>query len=145
MTRKVLCWFNATLCGSFNSNKPAYSFTHRHNCCVFGTTETHQRKGSGLEPWPRRLTSAPPRLGEIGISADEFRKDTVRLAPIFQPCSHKKLFVLFGLNLWRLYCTGGMALQSNGVLETDEICNTEEFDKKCHGHELKPRWLRCSP
>lgn len=37
---------------------------------------THQRKGSGLEPWPQRLTSAPPRLGEIGTSADEFRKDT---------------------------------------------------------------------
>lgn len=45
-------------------------------CITPYSEKTHQRKGTGLEPWPRRLTSAPPRLGEIGISADEFRKDT---------------------------------------------------------------------
>lgn len=37
----------------------------------------HKRKGSGLEPWPLRLTVAPPRLDEIGVSPDEFQKDTV--------------------------------------------------------------------
>lgn len=41
----------------------------------------HQIKGSGLEPWPQRLTSASPRLEEIGISAEAYKKDTVRLAP----------------------------------------------------------------
>lgn len=39
----------------------------------------HREKGSGLEPWPQRLTTAPPRLGEIGISVEEFQKDRVRL------------------------------------------------------------------
>lgn len=37
----------------------------------------HRDKGSGLEPWPQRLTAAPPRLKEIGISIEEFQKDTV--------------------------------------------------------------------
>lgn len=49
----------------------------------------HREKGSGLQPWPHRLTTAPPHLGEIGISIEEFQKDTVRLlnswiAPILQ-------------------------------------------------------------
>ena len=37
----------------------------------------HREKGSGLVPWPQRLTTAPPRLKEIGISAEEFQEDTV--------------------------------------------------------------------
>lgn len=37
----------------------------------------HKKKGSGLEPWPLRLTTASPRLEEIGVSLDEFQKDTV--------------------------------------------------------------------
>lgn len=37
----------------------------------------HKKKGTGLEPWPARLTAAPPRLEEIGVSPYEFHKDTV--------------------------------------------------------------------
>jgi hypothetical protein len=37
----------------------------------------HKEKGSGLVPWPQRLTAAPPRLEEIGVSREEFQEDTV--------------------------------------------------------------------
>lgn len=37
----------------------------------------HRARGTGLNPWPHRLTSAPPRLEEIGISPEEFLEDTV--------------------------------------------------------------------
>ena len=37
----------------------------------------HRLKGSGLIPWPRRLTSAPPRLEDVGVSAEEFKDDSV--------------------------------------------------------------------
>lgn len=40
-------------------------------------TEMHMVRGSGLVPWPKRLTEAPPRLEEIGVSAEEFHEDTV--------------------------------------------------------------------
>ncbi|XP_068665249.1 probable methyltransferase PMT9 [Aristolochia californica] len=35
----------------------------------------HRTKGSGLLPWPQRLTSPPPRLEELGISPEEYQKD----------------------------------------------------------------------
>lgn len=44
---------------------------------LFGKTEMHRERWSGLVPWPQRLTAAPPRLEEIGITAEEFQKDTV--------------------------------------------------------------------
>ncbi|XP_078433634.1 putative methyltransferase PMT9 [Wolffia australiana] len=34
------------------------------------------KNDSGLAPWPRRLSSPPPRLEEIGISAEAFKEDT---------------------------------------------------------------------
>ncbi|KAI3474936.1 hypothetical protein Pfo_030247 [Paulownia fortunei] len=49
-------------------------------CITPYSAKMHREKGSGLEPWPQRLTTAPPRLGEIGISVEEFQKDTVRLS-----------------------------------------------------------------
>ncbi|XP_062109338.1 probable methyltransferase PMT3 [Humulus lupulus] len=33
-------------------------------------------KGSGLAPWPARLTAPPPRLADFGYSNDMFEKDT---------------------------------------------------------------------
>ncbi|GJW60167.1 probable methyltransferase PMT3 [Tanacetum coccineum] len=36
----------------------------------------HNSKGSGLAPWPARLTSPPPRLSDFGYSSDMFEKDT---------------------------------------------------------------------
>ncbi|KAK7817346.1 putative methyltransferase pmt8 [Quercus suber] len=36
----------------------------------------HRVKGSGLAPWPSRLTAAPPRLADFGYSNEMFEKDT---------------------------------------------------------------------
>ncbi|PON46449.1 hypothetical protein TorRG33x02_325810 [Trema orientale] len=36
----------------------------------------HKEKGSGLVTWPQRLTAAPPRLEDIGVSPEEFSEDT---------------------------------------------------------------------
>lgn len=44
---------------------------------MLDTTEMHKERWSGLLPWPQRLTAAPPRLEEIGVSAEEFQEDTV--------------------------------------------------------------------
>lgn len=44
-----------------------------------------KKKGAGLEPWPARLTAAPPRLEEIGVSSDEFHEDTVSSATELSP------------------------------------------------------------
>ncbi|KAA8548163.1 hypothetical protein F0562_004576 [Nyssa sinensis] len=46
-------------------------------CVTPYSAKMHREKGSGLEPWPQRLTAAPPRLEEVGVSPDEFQKDTV--------------------------------------------------------------------
>ncbi|KAJ8498656.1 hypothetical protein OPV22_009208 [Ensete ventricosum] len=44
--------------------------------CITPYTEQNQRdRGSGLAPWPSRLTTPPPRLADFGISADMFEKD----------------------------------------------------------------------
>ncbi|XP_051129347.1 probable methyltransferase PMT3 [Andrographis paniculata] len=36
----------------------------------------HKARGSGLAPWPARLTSPPPRLADFGYSSEMFEKDT---------------------------------------------------------------------
>ncbi|CAK7328164.1 unnamed protein product [Dovyalis caffra] len=43
------------------------------------SAKMHKERGSGLVPWPQRLTAAPPRLEEIGVTPEQFRKDTVVL------------------------------------------------------------------
>ncbi|KAJ4824626.1 hypothetical protein Tsubulata_051208 [Turnera subulata] len=45
-------------------------------CISTYSAKMHKEKGSGLAPWPRRLTAVPPRLEEIGIRAEEFQEDT---------------------------------------------------------------------
>ncbi|KAI3885050.1 hypothetical protein MKW98_002442 [Papaver atlanticum] len=45
-------------------------------CITPYSSKMHQERGSGLVPWPQRLTSVPPRLEEIGIGSDEYLKDT---------------------------------------------------------------------
>ncbi|KAK6138393.1 hypothetical protein DH2020_027867 [Rehmannia glutinosa] len=45
-------------------------------CITQYSARMHREKGHGLEPWPQRLTAAPPRLEEIGISAEKFHEDT---------------------------------------------------------------------
>lgn len=44
-------------------------------CITPYSAKMHREKGSGLEPWPRRLTAPPPRLEEIGTSIEEFQND----------------------------------------------------------------------
>lgn len=43
----------------------------------FVGADDHKAKGSGLAPWPARLTSPPPRLQDFGYSNEMFEKDTV--------------------------------------------------------------------
>ncbi|XP_010522473.1 PREDICTED: probable methyltransferase PMT3 [Tarenaya hassleriana] len=45
-------------------------------CITPYSDHDHKTKGSGLAPWPARLTSPPPRLADFGYSADAFEKDT---------------------------------------------------------------------
>lgn len=46
---------------------------------LYVNEEVHKEKGTGLLPWPKRLTAPPPRLEEIGVTLEEFHKDTVSL------------------------------------------------------------------
>ncbi|CAA3019379.1 probable methyltransferase PMT3 [Olea europaea subsp. europaea] len=39
-------------------------------------SDDHKTRGSGLAPWPARLTSPPPRLADFGYSSEMFGKDT---------------------------------------------------------------------
>ncbi|GJR38294.1 probable methyltransferase PMT3 [Tanacetum coccineum] len=41
----------------------------------FSSSDDHNGKGSGLTPWPARLTSPTPRLSDFGYSSDMFEKD----------------------------------------------------------------------
>jgi hypothetical protein len=40
-------------------------------------SEMHRDGGTGLAPWPARLTTPPPRLADLYVTADTFEKDTV--------------------------------------------------------------------
>lgn len=42
-------------------------------------SDDHGTRGSGLAPWPARLTSPPPRLADFGYSSEMWEKDTVSL------------------------------------------------------------------
>lgn len=46
-------------------------------CITPYSAKMHREKGSGLEPWPKRLTKPPPRLEEINMGPDEFHVDTM--------------------------------------------------------------------
>jgi len=45
-------------------------------CITTYSDHDHRTGGSGLAPWPRRLTAPPPRLADFGYSNDMFEKDT---------------------------------------------------------------------
>ncbi|KAJ6684918.1 METHYLTRANSFERASE PMT1-RELATED [Salix purpurea] len=45
-------------------------------CITPYSDQQHKAKGSGLAPWPARLTTPPPRLADFGYSAEMFEKDT---------------------------------------------------------------------
>ncbi|KAL6520199.1 hypothetical protein OROMI_032379 [Orobanche minor] len=63
------------LCGSDDDPDATWNMLMKA-CITPYSTNMHREKGSGLEPWPRRLTAPPPRLAEVGISVEEFVKDT---------------------------------------------------------------------
>ncbi|XP_039116784.1 probable methyltransferase PMT3 [Dioscorea cayenensis subsp. rotundata] len=44
-------------------------------CITRYSEQMHRDKGTGLAPWPERLTTPPPRLAELDISTDTFEKD----------------------------------------------------------------------
>ncbi|XP_010251021.1 PREDICTED: probable methyltransferase PMT9 isoform X1 [Nelumbo nucifera] len=46
------------------------------SCITPYSKNKHKEKGSGLVPWPQRLTAAPPRLQELGIRSEEYKEDT---------------------------------------------------------------------
>ncbi|XP_068665111.1 probable methyltransferase PMT3 [Aristolochia californica] len=49
----------------------------RMEACITPYSEQTQRAhGSGLVPWPARLTAGPPRLADFGYSNNMFEKDT---------------------------------------------------------------------
>lgn len=43
----------------------------------------HHEKGTGLVPWPARLTAPPPRLEEVGVTTEEFHEDIVSFCNTF--------------------------------------------------------------
>ncbi|CAL5337408.1 unnamed protein product [Camellia sinensis] len=45
-------------------------------CITRYSDHDHKIKGSGLAPWPDRLTYPPPRLADFGYSDEMFEKDT---------------------------------------------------------------------
>lgn len=44
-------------------------------CITPYSDHDHKTRGSGLAPWPARLTSPPPRLADFGYSNEMFEKD----------------------------------------------------------------------
>lgn len=44
---------------------------------VIVLSDDHKIAGSGLDPWPARLSSPPPRLADFGYSNEMFEKDMV--------------------------------------------------------------------
>ncbi|KAJ6754326.1 METHYLTRANSFERASE PMT9-RELATED [Salix purpurea] len=49
---------------------------HMKACIIPYSAKMHKERGSGLVPWPKRLTAAPPRLEDIGVSPEQFHEDT---------------------------------------------------------------------
>uniref|UniRef100_A0A5B7A6Z2 Methyltransferase n=1 Tax=Davidia involucrata TaxID=16924 RepID=A0A5B7A6Z2_DAVIN len=66
---------NPPLCSSDDDPDATWNVLMKA-CITPYSAKMHREKGSGLERWPQRLTAAPPRLKEVGVSSDEFQKDT---------------------------------------------------------------------
>ncbi|OIV90524.1 hypothetical protein TanjilG_32401 [Lupinus angustifolius] len=45
-------------------------------CITRYSHQMHKARGSGLAPWPARLTAPPPRLADFNYSTEMFEKDT---------------------------------------------------------------------
>ncbi|XP_014496241.1 probable methyltransferase PMT3 [Vigna radiata var. radiata] len=62
------------LCRS-DDDPDAVSGVKMKACISRYSDQMHKAKGSGLAPWPARLTTPPPRLAEIHYSTKMFEKD----------------------------------------------------------------------
>ncbi|KAL5718040.1 hypothetical protein ACHQM5_010981 [Ranunculus cassubicifolius] len=63
------------LCNS--GDDPDMSWNISMKACITPySSRVDTENGSGLVPWPRRLTAAPPRLEEVGISSERYQEDT---------------------------------------------------------------------
>ncbi|KAL8104896.1 putative methyltransferase PMT8 [Apium graveolens] len=63
------------LCKS-DEDPDATSGVSMEACITPYSDHDHRNGGSGLAPWPARLTAPPPRLADFGYSNDMFQKDT---------------------------------------------------------------------
>ncbi|KAI4350611.1 hypothetical protein L6164_005056 [Bauhinia variegata] len=63
------------LCDSDNDPDTTWNVSMKA-CISLYSEKMHRKRGSGLVPWPERLTTAPPRLEEIGVTPEEFQEDT---------------------------------------------------------------------
>ncbi|KAG9154853.1 hypothetical protein Leryth_023913 [Lithospermum erythrorhizon] len=63
------------LCRS-DDNPDAIWNVQMEACITPYSDHDHKAKGSGLAPWPARLTTPPPRLADLGYSPEQFEKDT---------------------------------------------------------------------
>ncbi|XP_058093725.1 probable methyltransferase PMT9 [Magnolia sinica] len=63
------------LCSSGEDPDAAWSVPMKA-CITPYSKMMHRTKGSGLVPWPQRLTTPPPRLEELGINVEIYREDT---------------------------------------------------------------------
>ncbi|XP_062105601.1 probable methyltransferase PMT9 [Humulus lupulus] len=63
------------LCGADDDPDVTWNVSMKP-CISRYSKKMHKVKGSGLVPWPQRLTAAPPRLEDLGVSPEEFSEDT---------------------------------------------------------------------
>lgn len=85
------------------------------------SSDDHKTKGSGLAPWPARLTTPPPRLADFGYSSDMFEKDMVNehilsfsiFSILAYLCVRKYIMILLPLIENRNY--GGVESTTTGV------------------------------
>ncbi|XP_047333923.1 probable methyltransferase PMT3 [Impatiens glandulifera] len=74
------CYFNREpgtkppLCSTEN-DPDAVAGVLMESCITTYSDHDHRTGGSGLAPWPARLTSPSPRLADLGYSNDMFEKD----------------------------------------------------------------------
>ncbi|KAJ6998153.1 hypothetical protein NC653_014369 [Populus alba x Populus x berolinensis] len=63
-------------------------------CITPYSDQQHKAKGTGLAPWPARLTTPPPRLADFGYSAEMFEKDTANLGSFAAALKSKDVWVM---------------------------------------------------
>ena len=66
---------NPPLCKSGDDPDSVWGVT-MEACITPYPEQMHRDGGSGLAPWPARLTTPPPRLADLYVTADTFEKDT---------------------------------------------------------------------